>query len=426
MLKKEHIKQAIDAISQRDAEIGHALDELWSRGVISPSSTLASNTTDHDLHFIFDGHPARVKRVLFFDRGSAPIEERLLIKYGEMVKQHQLTTTAGELSFLEAARAVREAGLRFLVGHEIDFAIERMKTAALNGDLDPVFAVEKSARMEAIKEQRQPVTVSPEAPPKNSGIEILYAGTVDGGKPAFFTRFPFCMDALMQAADCNLEFFNIRFLLSCMERGLDKNLFACVTDNKIEGIVYLTLKQKYLYQAVEIQYISTVGGRPASDNDPGRKKLRGVGTFLTAGIWMLWKSRLTDAKALLLDSEIGARRFYEGVGFQKRGNSGFVMGAPGGRLAQAILEMAGSCPELPDHILAEINRLIKHQVNILRSRPLFQKRKQNRIHAVESIKICLRAGINPAIARRAREGLNRYRKKIPESDELLGTVNPEQ
>jgi hypothetical protein len=204
-----------------------------------------------------------------------------------------------------------------------------------------------------------------------------------------------------------------------MERGLEDNLFTCIVNDTIEGIVYLTVKQKYLHRAVEISYIATVAGRPVADGDPGRKRLRGVGTFLAAGVWMLWKECMAGARTLLLDSEIGARSFYQGIGFQPRGNSGFVMGEPIGRLVQAILEMAGYHPALPDRLQSEIKRMIIQQVRTLQSKPLFKKKRRARRDAVESVRVCLRPGLNPEIARTAREELKRLGAKIPESQELL-------
>ncbi|MBC2709584.1 MAG: hypothetical protein HGJ94_00795 [Desulfosarcina sp.] len=422
MLKKEHIRQAIQAISKRDAEIGYTLDELLSRGAINPVSARPDSSTGDDFLFTYNGRPARVKKIIFFNQGTAPVEEQLLIKYGEMMQQ-QLIQNSEKLNFLEAARAIREAGLRFLVDHEIDFALARMQTTAEKKGMDPTSAANIRTCLQAIKNKRPPLLIFPDSPSENGSVEILYSGTVDEGKPAFFIRFPFSMDAMLQAADINLEFFNIRFLLSCLTRGLEKNLFTCVVNNKIEGIVYLADKISYLHRAVEIQYIATVGGRPATEDDPGRKELRGVGTFLMAGVWMLWKNHLTNAKDLLLDAEIGARRFYEGVGFQPLGYSGFIMKEPGGRLVQAILEMAGRCPALQDRATAEIIRMIKKQIRILWKKKSFQKQKQARKHALESVKVCFQADFNPALARTALEELTRYRKKIPESDELIGKAN---
>ena len=423
MLKKEHIKQAIEAIAKRDAEIGYALDELLSQDEIGPAAAHSDGSTGQDFHFTFNGRPARVKRVLFFNQGTVPIEERLLISYGEMIERQQFMQDSSGKSFIDAAKAIHDAGLIFLVIHEIDYALDRLQITAEKTDAAPASTTEKQARLVAMKKERSPLSVFSDHASAHGTVEILYSGTVDKDQPAFFIRFPFCMDALKQTADSNLEFFNVRFLLSCMEKGLDQNLFACVVNNTIEGIVYLTFKKSYLYRTVEIQYIATVGGRPATDADPGRIELRGVGTFLMAGVWMLWKNCLPDAKDLLLDSEIGARRFYEGVGFEPRGLSGFIMKEPGGRLVQAILEMTGKCPDLHDRAAAEIVRMIKKQIRMLCGKKLLQKRKRARRDALESVKVCLQPDFHPALARAALEELTRLRKKIPESGQLIGQAH---
>ncbi|MGZ8250604.1 copper resistance CopC family protein, partial [Methylomagnum sp.] len=45
---------------------------------------------------------------------------------------------------------------------------------------------------------------------------VIFSGAVEDGRQALFIAFPFCIDALMQVADINLEFFHVRFLLACL------------------------------------------------------------------------------------------------------------------------------------------------------------------------------------------------------------------
>jgi hypothetical protein len=40
-------------------------------------------------------------------------------------------------------------------------------------------------------------------------------------------HFPFGREALAQAAEINLEFFDLRFLLECLVNGWEQRLFAC-------------------------------------------------------------------------------------------------------------------------------------------------------------------------------------------------------
>jgi hypothetical protein len=53
MLKKEHIKQAIEAIADRNAEIGYALDEMLGMGRIHLASPDAEIPAGEDFLFYF-------------------------------------------------------------------------------------------------------------------------------------------------------------------------------------------------------------------------------------------------------------------------------------------------------------------------------------------------------------------------------------
>lgn len=84
MLKRENIKQAIDAISERDPEIGYSLNEMLGTGQIDVP------LQGDDLHFLFDRQKVPINKFLYFNEGTAPIEQGLLIKYGEMTKKQEL------------------------------------------------------------------------------------------------------------------------------------------------------------------------------------------------------------------------------------------------------------------------------------------------------------------------------------------------
>jgi hypothetical protein len=418
MLKKEDIKQAITAIAGRNPEIGYALNEMFGMGKILPASTAGGLSGDEDFHFIFDDRPATVKRVLYFNQGTVPIEERLLIKYGEMLMQQQLSRSGGRKNFREAAEATRAAGLRLLVNEEIELALKRLESMAGTRGVDARWAQERRALLESIRQEQAPSSNSTAAGPKPAAAAPLYRGTVDDGRPAGFVQFPYCMDALMQAADINLEFFNIRFVLGCWINGVEQNLFACRVDGKIEGIVYLTFKKSFFYSSVEIHYIATARGRPPTESTPERRELKGVGTFLTAGVWMLWKNRLPGVKDLLLDSEIGARGFYEGIGFESRGIMGFIMREPRGRLVRAILEMAAHCPDLPQRTTRQLAAMLKKQLRILR-KPNTAKYVQERKIALKCVRTCFHKEMDGTLTRMARDYLERYRRDVPEADEMI-------
>ena len=127
MIKREHIKQAIDAIAGRAPDIGRALDELLGVGRIGTAAQPEDPATDTDFHFFFDKEKVRVQKFIFINEGTAPIERGLLIKYGELLRKRELIEGRRERDFLRAAREVRAAGLRLMVAHEIDAAIERAR-----------------------------------------------------------------------------------------------------------------------------------------------------------------------------------------------------------------------------------------------------------------------------------------------------------
>jgi len=436
MLKKEHIRQAIEAISNRDPEIGYTLDEMLSADRIASVELHPDSPPGGDFHFLFDGIPVTIRRIIFFNAGSAPIEERLLIKYGEMAKKQQFSMQTKGIDFHAAARDIRASGINFMVLHEIDHAVAQLKKR-LKIPIPDSHAYMPEARimgihsdeqdmrrqmlhrLASIKKNPQDLSAYLAVEKGDAGPELCFHGAVNHETPALFVRFPYCMDALVQAADMNLEFFHIRFLLSCLARGLGDRLFVCVVDNRIEGMVYITFKKSYFYRALEVQYIATVRGGKAVGTDSTSRVLKGVGTFLIAGAWMVWKTYYREAKDLLLNSEVGARSFYETIGFKSRGFSGYFLKHPQGKLAKAILDMAAQCTDLPRGIGDDIRLIIKQQFRILRKRSRRRQRNLQRQLALESIHVCFQAGAHAALAETALRELNRYQKTIPESADLF-------
>ena len=398
MLKREHIKQAIDAIARRDQEIGWVLDEMLGMGRIALPAEVPEGGSGEDFYFTVDAQPAIVRKGAFFDAGTAPLEERLLIKYGELVKRNEVTAGGPAVDFGDAASRIRHAGLAFMIDHELTHA-------AIQGKRDPQKPVSLAAGYLEIKANDQPVDVA----------GALFRGTVAGGKTAHFLPFPFCRDALMQVADLNVDFFHVRFLLTCLARGTAGNLFACVVESRIEGLAYLTFKEQLFYRALEIHYIATARGRP----EPDSSGLKGVGAFLVAGVWLLWKSHYFKAKELLLDSEIGARGFYAAMGFHPRGMSGFVLKNPEGRLVQAIVEMAALLPDLPDRAVSAVARVIKSRIDMLRKKPGGHRAVPERERALSLLRACLQHDAHPAFSRTVIEELRRHHRKIPEAGDLL-------
>ena len=140
---------------------------------------------------------------------------------------------------------------------------------------------------------------------------------------------------------------------------------------------------------------------------------------MVAGVWMLWKTQLGNINEISLDSEIGARRFYERVGFESRGLSGYVLKAPKGYLLKAILIMANNCQDLRKGVIDDIGVVIEKKIKLLRKKAKSKKDESERKVVIASIKECLKSEAHPEFAKAAISMLSKYKKKIPESEELI-------
>ena len=203
-----------------------------------------------------------------------------------------------------------------------------------------------------MKQDERPI----EIPEDESNPLVFYRGVVDVNTAAYFMEFPICMDSLMQVADINVEFFHVRFILNCLIRGLENNLMACVAGESIVGLIYLTLKEQFFKKDLEIKYLATLRGKTWDPKGLSPKPLKGVGTFLVAGVWLLWKNEMPTLREIVLDAEVGARGFYEAVGFESRGLSGYVLKEPRGYLLRSIVTMTHHCRDLRQELVQELRQ----------------------------------------------------------------------
>lgn len=436
MIKRETIKRAIDTISMRDPDIGYTLDEMLGMGLIDAPKT--SNERD-EFYFLFESQKVAVNKYLYLTEGTVPVEQSLLIKYGELQKKQEILDQRRSINFRETAMEIRRAGLEFMVTHEIDYALTRLRRRLkrLEGNLgSPMddsrsmarakgtspktegnvgFYLELISFLEEIKRESRSLDIIE----NGTDPDVLYRGFVDVSTPAYFMRFPYCMDILMQVAAIDVEYFHVRFLLNCLLQELGENLFACVVDQKIMGLIYLTLKEQPFYKGLEIKFMATLRGKTDGQIEPKLASLKGVGTFLLAGVWLLWKNERGDVREIFLDSEIAARHFYESAGFQARGLSAYVLRHPRGYLLKDILAMANSGDGLRPHAIREIASVIRKEVTLLRKKPKGDREESARRLAIESLKECLKERARPEFFRAAVMNLIKYRKKIPESGELI-------
>jgi hypothetical protein len=418
MIKRENIKQAIDAISKRDPEIGYSLNEMLGTGKIDIPSQADISPRGKDPYFLFDKEKVSINKFLYFNEGIVPIEQGLLIKYGEMIEKQEILNRTEHPDYKQLVIEIRKAGLKFMVTHEIDYVLARLRKS----EGMPEKTQRYGGLISFLKNVKQD-TRALETCDGDNDPAVLYKGIIDEGMPACFMCFPFCMDSLMQVADMNLEFFHVRFLLNCLLKGLEKNLFVCLVDGKVLGMVYLTIKRNIFYKGLEIKFISTLRGKSGNEKEPTTEVPKGIGTFLVSGVWMLWKTGPAELKEIYLDSEIGARKFYKAVGFQSRGLSGYVLKAPKGQLVKAILIMANNCEDLGKGVIDEIRSIIKKQIKLLRKKVRSEKEKSERLAMIDSVKECLKPTAHKEFTETVFIALKKYGEKIPESREISGFIS---
>jgi acetoin utilization deacetylase AcuC-like enzyme len=295
--------------------------------------------------------------------------------------------------------------LNLLVRHELDHALAQA-------------AAQRGGAQAAVRETLQrlrgdgPEEALPRGP---DDPRVLFHGAVNADDPAFFVSLPYTREALKQVADLQLPFFSVRFVLRCLRNGTAPNLFACLVDGAIAGLLYLRLKSTLFHKSLEVQYIASARHRSEGDW-PARPVHRGVGTFLMAGAWLLWKYYYPGVREILLDSEIQASGFYESVGFEKRRPYVYSLVRPAGRLTYALAVMVDRSRAVPPAVVAEMTAVIKDQVRLLaRSKPADPRREL----AMHFLKLCLLSQARPDLARGAAQGLLKYKGRIAEAEALL-------
>jgi acetoin utilization deacetylase AcuC-like enzyme len=442
MIKRENLKQAIDAISKRDPEIGYSLDAMLGTGDIGVPGKSDAGGIPGNPYFLFKGQKVHFRKYQYFHEGTVPLEQKLLVKYGELAKKQQLQENHGPLDYRKAAEEIHQAGLQLMVGHEIDYAVTRIRgeqaqlkpgndEVADRPDLPEKGSAGHSTRrrlqvlsglisfLETVKHDDRPLQGYLDQADAISDPVPQFEGVVDYATPARFIPFPFCLDALLQTAAMNLEFFHVRFLLTCLIEHSGNRLYTCVVQGKILGLIFLELRTHYLKQSLEIKYLATTGGLEQVLPDPRLKKVRGVGTFLVAGAWLLWKSRFPKAKEMVLNAEIGAMRFYRSIGFRPRRPFEYVLKQPTGYLLRSILVMVNNCTTPAAELIAEAGHLIEVQIKRLHKSSRGQAAQVQRKMIFAFLRACLQSRTHPILADRLVRHLLKYRHKLPEASILL-------
>ncbi len=408
MIAREQIKQAIEAIARQAPDIGRVLDELLAVGRIETADGETSAAVFPDLCFRFDGRPVVVRKFLFVKEGTAALERGLLIRYGELRRKRELALARSRLDFLQAAREVRLAGLATLVDYEL--ALARSRAADRE---------EALRRLQALAEGSPAGGI-----PRDAAAEgVLFHGELESGRELLFARFPFCREALLQVADINLEFFDVRSLLDALLHGREDRTFAAISEGRILGLLCLTLRSQWFQRLLEITQIATVRGRTHEDSPPPP---RGVGRFLVAGTYLFWKRFLPRVRHLVLDSEIGARGFYDRLGFSFRPPHRYRLSSPGPELLAAVLPLLENLPDAPPRLVQEI---VDHISRQLRRRPRIFRGTAEACPEGDRELIRRALGVRryPQIATTATRRLLRSGRSLSGFDELLAIAqqNPE-
>lgn len=419
----EHIKQAIEEISLRDRGIAHALTVMLSEGrIVAPSGVDGHG----DFFFFFEGERVLVNRYLFFHHGTVPIEQGLIIKYGEFLERQEIERTSKPGGYRDRSEGVRKAGLRLAVTHEIDYATARaegllhhMETHGHHEEAS--FASGLLSFLKELRADDRPFEMNEEL----SKSPFVYRGLVSGNTPAYFLPFPMRLESLMQAADLNLEYFSVRFILDCLIKGTVSHLMACMVEQRVVGLLYLELRRQFLRDMLEIKFHATLRGAEQTKGSVSETSLKGVGTVLVAGVWMLRANRLPSVREIFLDSETGARRFYESVGFEPRGFSGYILKEPKGFLVHNLLTMAAGCRDARQDVIRELGNLVYKQVKDLKKEAKGKKDRTERDLKLAIVKRCLEADSHPAFAKAALAALVKYQEKIPESKALMTFASKE-
>ncbi|MHC1729651.1 MAG: histone deacetylase [Syntrophobacteraceae bacterium] len=415
MLKREHLKQAIDKIALRSPEIGYTLDELLGMGEIDVLPHELAVPESNDFHFMFLDEVLTVRRFLFVNFGTASIEQQLLIKYGKLLKGQEILAANGDAPDRLPIEEMRTSGTQFMIDYEIDLALDRL---ADEERMNSSGGIGKRAAESLIKLKEEK-----NVRPGLSGLTgdngpgaPLFRGKVSNVAPGVFVVFPYCREALEQAAELNLEFFHTRFLLDILVRGDIDRLFACIVQGNLMGLLFLNVKEQLFYRALEIQYIATTRERRHSHPS---LPLRGVGSFLVAGTWMIWKTVFPHMPEIVLDSEIGAIGFYEMLGFRQRHSYRYVLKQPSGHLLEYIVLLAESCPDLPSELLYEIAGYIRKEIVTL------PRCEQDRVcealskPVLRAVRGCLISKHHALLAKTAAQTLLRNSDRIPQAEELI-------
>ncbi|WP_051148580.1 histone deacetylase family protein [Desulfospira joergensenii] len=416
-IRREDLKRAIDAIAGYRPEISHALDTMLARGHIDIPAP--GREGESRLFFRFGSRKIFINKFQFFNSGTVPLEQALVIQYAEMARARVLLHQDPDGLPGAIASQTHRAGLSFLVDFEMERARQKIESRLKRLDGNKKKSVSRISACHRGLDRLAEISREPlglplfEDPSQDS--QILFRGILPGPIRAEFHSFPFCREALIQAAALDLEFFHIRFLIDCLMIGRAPFLFACSVKGRLKGLVFLELKKKLFYTGLEIKYIATKTAGPVRGRNSSGGK--GAGTFLVAGVWMHWKTALPQVREIFLESEIPAEGFYKAMGFHQRGPYRYVLTFPEGRLLNAVAAMAAMAEPCSPAITSHLCKRVSGRIRRLKKQN--PRHKEGRKRALEFLKVALHPASSHLLAQTAVDLIRKNRDRIPEATALL-------
>jgi len=385
MIKREHLKMAIDAIYAIDRESGYSLRELFDAARISvpaAEDAYAQGSGGWGFHYYFEGERVDIPKTAFVAEGIATLEQSLVLKWGELRKKHFMAADWVSGNVQQLAGNIRRAGAELVVDHEL-----RRLTAWPAG-------LDEHLRM-----------------PDPQSFGPHFSGHLSGGQPAQFMPLPLTRAALLQVAGQRFEFFDVRFLLRSWSEGTLPWIFACISQQQILGLVKLQLHRHAVNTRLEVNYIA----RRMPPHQDTEVPPKGVGTFLLAGVWMLWNAFYPHVRHIFLDGEVGARQFYLDCGFREQRLCRYILQTPGGYLLTAIADMADDSRLPVGRVRSRLEALIGASIKRLRS----VAGGRGRESALRFITRCLMSRYQPYPATTALALLLKFRSRVPEATDLI-------
>ena len=354
MIDREQLIAAATAIGDRAAEAATPLRELLAAGRLTAVADAPLPT------FRLDGQTHVVRRHQWIHQGQPALEERLVVAFGEWRHLQGAGRGESDRQHERLLRAARREGLQDALEDALDLALEQARQRLVANPADGDLA----ARLTLLEDLAGEFP-GEDMPWNPQHRQVFFKGVVDVDTAGLFCRFPFTRDGLLQVADRNLEFFNLRFVLDHLLRGEHRNLFCCAVHGRLVGMMSVRAAVEHGRRSMEIQWLATARGGPTGRPRRGEWVHRGAGAMLLAGAWLLWKLYEPRLGSLVVQAEPAAVDFYESLGFDHVMTNVYHLDDPRGHFLRNIVAMANRLEQLPADVQREISFMVRRQARAL-------------------------------------------------------------